>query len=181
LNYVSVGGQQQGVFGLPNCPGVNYTFCEYIRGLLSYGAYISFIQDNLVQAEYWNDPLDQETFIQASVFLADINNMKPQKNQQYKQNLLALKNFVMVRFSGDTVVQPQESEWFGFYAPGNDTKVLSLQQTDIYQQDWLGLKQLDQTKRLQFLESPGEHLKFTDQWFIANVVTPYLNSTSSTA
>jgi palmitoyl-protein thioesterase len=34
----------------------------------------------------------------------------------------------------DTVVQPRESEWFGFYAPGQDKTVLPLEQTPLYQQ-----------------------------------------------
>jgi hypothetical protein len=38
------------VFGLPHCPGVDYSLCEYIRELLDYGAYFSYIQDTLVRA-----------------------------------------------------------------------------------------------------------------------------------
>lgn len=72
-----------GVFGMPKCPGANYTLCEWMRELLDLGksnrtqykttslslcthphphtthtlcsgAYISWIQDTLVQAEYWH-------------------------------------------------------------------------------------------------------------------------------
>jgi len=55
LNLISVGGQHQGVFGFPRCPGDNITVCNYIRELLRFGAYESFVQDHLVQAEYWHD------------------------------------------------------------------------------------------------------------------------------
>ena len=44
LNLVSVGGQHQGVYGLPHCPGNSSTVCDYIRRLLNYGAYVSWIQ-----------------------------------------------------------------------------------------------------------------------------------------
>jgi len=52
-NLVSIGGQHQGVFGLPKCPGANYTLCEWMRELLDYGVYVGFVQNHLVQAEYW--------------------------------------------------------------------------------------------------------------------------------
>ena len=55
LNLISVGGQHQGVFGFPRCPGDNVTVCNYIRDLLRLGAYESFVQEHLVQAEYWHD------------------------------------------------------------------------------------------------------------------------------
>lgn len=38
----------------------------------------------------------------------------------------------MVKFLTDTMVVPQESEWFGFYTPGQDQEVLPLQQTQLY-------------------------------------------------
>jgi palmitoyl-protein thioesterase len=55
LNLISVGGQHQGVFGFPRCPGDNVTICNYVRELLKFGVYESFVQDHLVQAEYWQD------------------------------------------------------------------------------------------------------------------------------
>jgi palmitoyl-protein thioesterase len=56
-NLITLGGQHQGVYGLPNCPGPNVTLCEAARELLDYGAYIPWIQSFQVQAEYWHDPL----------------------------------------------------------------------------------------------------------------------------
>ena len=35
--------------------------------------YVGFVQENLVQAEYWHDPLNEKEYRQYSVFLADIN------------------------------------------------------------------------------------------------------------
>lgn len=55
LNLISIGGQHQGVFGFPRCPGDNVTICNYVRELLRFGVYESFVQEHLVQAEYWQD------------------------------------------------------------------------------------------------------------------------------
>jgi len=90
---------------------------------------------------------------------------------------MQLQNFAMIQFLNDTVVQPRESEWFGFYAPGQDKTVLPLFETPLYQQDWLGLQQLNNTGRLQMIGCIGDHLQFTDEYFISTVITPYLNQT----
>ncbi|XP_023341576.1 palmitoyl-protein thioesterase 1 isoform X2 [Eurytemora carolleeae] len=86
-NLVSIGGPQQGVYGLPHCLGEDHTICDYIRRLLNYGAYTSWIQRLLVQAQYWHDPRAEEEFSEKSLFLADINNQGEKMNPEYPLNL----------------------------------------------------------------------------------------------
>jgi palmitoyl-protein thioesterase len=173
-NLISVGGQHQGVFGFPRCPGDNVTLCEITRKLLNLGAYEPFVQDHLVQAEYWQDPLNEDEYVNKSVFLADINNQRAVKNETYKQNLITLNKFVMVMFTEDTMVQPKESEWFEFYTIGQDKEVTPLNQSAIWTEDWIGLQELNADNKLAFIPCPGDHLQFTEQWFIDNIITPYL-------
>lgn len=47
----------------------------------------------------------------------------------YWQNL---KNFVLIKFENDTVVQPVETEWFGFYKPGQSVELETLQESTLY-------------------------------------------------
>jgi len=173
-NLISIGGQHQGVYGLPHCPGPNYTLCEMMRSALDYGVYVSFVQDHVVQAEYWQDPFALDEYLEYNVFLPDINNARVQKNATYVSNLQSLSNFVMVKFLKDTMVQPIESEWFGFYAPGQDVQIISLQKSQLYLEDWLGLKEMDEQGKLAFLSVNGDHLQFSDAWFFANIAKPYL-------
>jgi len=173
-NLVSLGGQHQGVFGFPRCPGVNYTLCEYVRKLLNYGAYLSFVQNTLVQAEYWQDPLNYAEYLAKNIFLPDINNQLTTKNPQYKANLLTLNKLALVKFTLDGMVQPRESEWFEFYKPGSDKEIVPLRESPLYKEDWLGLQVLDKGGKLDLIECPGDHLQFTDKWFHENVITPYL-------
>ena len=42
-NLISVGGQHQGVFGFPRCPGTNLTLCDEVRKLLNIGAYEKYV------------------------------------------------------------------------------------------------------------------------------------------
>lgn len=39
-SFVSLGGQHQGVYGLPNCASLSHQSCDYIRRLLNYAAYL---------------------------------------------------------------------------------------------------------------------------------------------
>lgn len=170
VNLVSIGGQHEGVYGLPHCLG--FKLCDYARELLNLGAYISWIQNGLVQAEYWHDPLKHDEYVQKSVFLADINNEKS-NNQTYKANLMKLKNFVMVKFLNDTMVIPKDSEWFGFYKEGQADSILQLKDRPIYKEDRLGLKAMDQAGKLHFLSVMGDHLQISDQWLIDSIIRKY--------
>jgi palmitoyl-protein thioesterase len=168
-NLISVGGQHQGVFGFPRCPGDNSTICDEVRRLLNIGAYDSIVQSFLVQAEYWQDPLNEVEYAEKCVFLPDINQVN-KMNPDYKTRLSAIEKLVLVKFELDTMVQPKESEWFGFYRSGQDKDVYSLYDSDIWTQDLLGLQHLNSTGGLHFLSAPFDHLQFTEQWFIDNLI-----------
>ena len=42
------------------------------------------------------------------------------------------------------------------------------------QEDWIGLKHLQESGRLVRADAPGMHMHFTLDWFDKAVVTPYL-------
>lgn len=84
-----------------------------------------------MQAEYWHDPLHEEDYKQGSVFLADINNERAIRSE-YRDNLKKLKNLVLVMFDSDTMVEPKETEWFGFYTPGQVVNITSLHNSVLY-------------------------------------------------
>ncbi|KAL1256099.1 hypothetical protein QQF64_014160 [Cirrhinus molitorella] len=172
-NLISVGGQHQGVFGLPRCPGESSHICDWIRKMLNSGAYTDIVQKHLVQAQYWHDPLNDDLYKKHSLFLADINQERV-VNETYKKNLMSLNKFVMVKFLQDTMVDPVDSEWFGFYKPGQDKELETLQESAIYKEDRLGLAQMDSAGKLVFLATDGDHLQFTREWFNENLL-PYLH------
>ena len=204
INLITVGGQHQGVYGetndnakgylqlriipqllvncssngisgLPSCLGEDHVVCDYVRRLLNYGAYTSWIQDLLVQAQYWHDPLDEETYKAKSKFIAEINNEREPRKSEYRDNLTKLRKFVMVKFEGDTVVDPRATEWFEFYTPGQAKDIQPLNETKLYQEDWLGLKAMDLEGKLVFLSSPGNHLQMTEDFLLNQLIRPYLS------
>jgi len=172
-NLISVGGQHQGVYGLPKCPASS-EICDLVRRLLNEGAYTDYVQNNLVQAEYWQDPLNFDEYQQKSVFLADINNERA-VNETYKQNLKKLQNFVMIKFLQDTMVQPKDSEWFAFFKPGQSSEIIGLQNSTIYTEDRLGLQEMDQQGKLHFASIDADHLHISEEFFVSEIINKYLN------
>ncbi|XP_043595258.1 palmitoyl-protein thioesterase 1 isoform X2 [Bombus pyrosoma] len=73
-NFISLGGQHQGVFGLPNCGTLKPKICNYITRMIKYGAYLQAVQGKFIQATYWHDPYQEEEYKKKSMFMADINN-----------------------------------------------------------------------------------------------------------
>ncbi|XP_023687893.1 palmitoyl-protein thioesterase 1 [Paramormyrops kingsleyae] len=169
---ISVGGQHQGVYGLPRCPGETSHICDWIRKMLNSGAYRDLVQKHLVQAQYWHDPLNEDLYRTHSLFLADVNQER-MVNESYKKNLQSLEKFVMVKFLQDSVVDPVDSEWFGFYKPGQGTETETLQESALYKEDRLGLAAMEKAGKLVFLASEGDHLQFSREWFDAKLL-PYL-------
>ncbi|XP_063535331.1 palmitoyl-protein thioesterase 1-like [Cydia strobilella] len=171
-NYISFGGPQQGISGLPRCIVVSNQTCSAMQELLEFAAYHSMTQDALIPATYWHDPLREDEYKKRSIFLADINNEQV-INEFYKWNLKKLQHFVMVKFEKDSVVQPRETEWFGYYTPGQTKEMQTLQQSKIYLEDRLGLQEMDRAGKLVFLSHPDEHLEIDEAWTLKNIM-PYL-------
>eukprot|EP01124_Arcella_intermedia_P031595 TRINITY_DN7179_c0_g1_i1.p1 TRINITY_DN7179_c0_g1~~TRINITY_DN7179_c0_g1_i1.p1 ORF type:complete len:297 (-),score=46.37 TRINITY_DN7179_c0_g1_i1:63-866(-) len=173
LNLITMGGQHQGVADIPGCTSINETVCSLVESALAFGAYNPIAQDVVVQAQYYHDPMDPQAYLQYNQFLPDINN-DVSLNALYKENLLKLKNLVLIQFEDDTVVVPKESSWFGFYADDSESVLVPMNQTRLYLEDRIGLRTLDATGRLKFDATPGEHMQFKLSWFNEHVILPYL-------
>lgn len=109
-NLITMGGQHQGVFGIPYCPSLSKKSCEYIRRILNHGAYepldifqqiietksyllfFRWVQKEFVQATYWHNPLKEDNYKQFSTFLSDINN-EMYINTTYVSNLNMLERY----------------------------------------------------------------------------------------
>merc|ERR1719361_3042818 len=172
-NLVTMGGQHQGVYGIPNCPGEEHLSCDVIRKVVSGVVYDNVIQSHLVQAEYWQDPLHHEKYVEKSQFIAEINNEPPYDNKIYAENMKKLEGLVLVKFTQDAMVEPRESSHFEFYEEGQGKLKVPLRESALYTEDRLGLKALDEEGKLDLLDCPGDHLQFTDAWFTENIIHPY--------
>merc|ERR1711915_61670 len=104
--------------------------------------------------------------------MGDLNNLKPEKNAVYKEVISNLENFVMIKWDGDETIIPRESSFFEFYTLGQDVEVTPLEESEMYREDWLGLRTLDESGRLHKFTLSGGHMNMQFSWFKENVVKP---------
>jgi len=130
--------------------------------LKSSSVWSSFVQSRLVPAQYYRSLDDFENYLEHSNFLADINNERKSKNATYAENLAEVEKFVMIVFHDDKTVIPKESGWFTEVnvTSGSTTRLKDL---PIYQEDWIGLKKLDEKGGLRFVSLPGEHMHIKEK------------------
>lgn len=171
-NLITFGSQHNGVADLPACEN-NDGLCSLMRGIARWGVYTDYVQRQLIQAQYYNDPKKHEAYLEKSIFLPDLNN-ELTINKTYAKNLASLNRLVLIMFSEDETVVPRETAWFGWYVDGEKSdEIAALQQLPIYKQDRIGLKLLDNREAIDFLICEGAHMRFTDE-YLRNITLKYL-------
>ena len=68
------------------------------------------------------------------------------------------------------VVEPRETGHFEFYAPGQDKEILHLRESQIYLEDWIGLRTMDESGKLHFYDVPGDHLQVSLDFLVNEIV-----------
>jgi len=181
--FVSMHGVMMGVAGLPQCP-TNVTglgaVCRTVDWIVGHaGAYTSFVQNRLAQANYYRDPTDLATYRAHGHFLPYINNeVKGKENATYVSNFKMLEKLVLVMAEGDTMVHPKESEHFGYFKDGSRTELVSMKEAPWYTEDWFGLRSLDEAGKVIMHSTKGNHLRFTEA-FLDQMVSNYLTTEAS--
>lgn len=156
---VTFGSQHNGIAEFQQCRSTDW-LCRGAEGLLRSNTWSSFVQNRLVPAQYFRDPMQYDDYLLYSNFLADINNERVLKNQTYKENLENLERFVMYMFEDDETVIPKETGWF---AEVNGTETTLLRDREIYKEDWIGLKTLDKKGALKFELTEGGHMSLSTE------------------
>lgn len=135
-----------------------------------------------MQAQYFRDPNNYETYLKANHFLPSVNNeIEGSRNRTYWHNLASLSNLVLVMFTEDKTVVPKESAWFGSEAVTNartpdftvseqlllsssERTIIPMREQLLYVEDWIGLRELDEGGRITFASCVGEHMQLGDCW-----------------
>jgi len=195
-NLVTFGSQHMGISDLPVCSAYDL-LCQIARRATKGGVYNEWVQENLVQAQYFRDPNQLPLYVTSSKFLADINNevlLPSERNGTYADNFSTLSNLVLVKFEKDRTVVPKESSWFGSQAPSDtslyqsteqvplggprplrandDREIIRMEDQPLYQEDWIGLRALDERGVVTFSTCEGEHMDLTGCW--EDIVAEYV-------
>jgi palmitoyl-protein thioesterase len=119
--------------------------------------YTQFSQKHISFAGYWRNPTILEIYLDKSVYLPYINNEKEHlQRDKYRNNLKNLSNFVMIWSPNDDIVYPPESGKFGFL--DKEMNIIPIEETELYKEDTLGLKFLNDNTRLHTYETNCSHV-----------------------
>ncbi|XP_051115019.1 uncharacterized protein LOC127240394 [Andrographis paniculata] len=176
-NFVSLGGPHAGTASVPLCgTGI---FCIIADNLIKKEVYTDYVQAHLAPSGYLKLPNNIPDYLSKCRFLPKLNNELPdERNATYKERFSSLENLVLIMFEHDTVLIPKETAWFGYYPDGAFTPVLPPQQTKLYLDDWIGLKTLDSSGRVKYVEVPGNHLGIARD-DMKKYIVPYLKDATS--
>ena len=165
-NFVTLGGPHMGVAAVPHC--FDGLACDVVNAVAKRLVYSSIVQDVLVPAGYFRDVNHYDRYLKGSVFLPAVNN-EEQKDEASK--FADLNGALLVMFSEDTMIYPKETAWFqGLDKDGN---VLPLDQMDFYNDDYIGLKALNDAGKVKFESFEGDHLEFSTQQ-VEDIIVPFL-------
>jgi len=147
--------------------------CLEVDKITSYGAYTDYVQSHLAQANYYRDPKDLDEYRKVVHFLPYINNeVDGKKNTTYAKNFAALEKLALVMAEDDSMIQPKQSEHFGFYKDGSNTDLWAMEEAPWYTENWFGLKDLNEAQKIDTYGTPGDHLRFTME-FLEQMVKKY--------
>lgn len=170
-NLVTFGSPHNGIKDLPQC-GARDWLCQQRNRLIKRQIWGSNIQNSVVFAQYFRDMQEYDKYLEYSRFLVFMNN-ELEFNKLYKTNLSKIGGkFAMIKFLKDTVVVPKETAWFSDEDPVSGEAV-GLRDSMMYKYDWLGLKELDDKGKLEFLTIDDEHMRITED-FLQSVARSYL-------
>eukprot|EP01059_Diplonema_ambulator_P027495 TRINITY_DN456_c0_g2_i1.p1 TRINITY_DN456_c0_g2~~TRINITY_DN456_c0_g2_i1.p1 ORF type:complete len:330 (+),score=81.96 TRINITY_DN456_c0_g2_i1:47-991(+) len=173
--FLSVHGTVMGVSGFPECNPAHRFFgpvCDILDDVLGEAAYFEETQDLLFQANYYRDPMrfgDHQ--YRKNSQIAFWNGEGLTVNQTYKDNFVKVDRFAMIKAMKDTVVYPNEGEWWGSFAPHTYHTTLTMNETEMYQKDLFGLKTVNEAGKIVFNHTDKNHLDFTEaqlQWWVQN-------------
>ncbi|KAK6454564.1 Alpha/Beta hydrolase protein [Scheffersomyces xylosifermentans] len=173
-NLITFGSPHNGVSELPMCEDPSDWFCKKKNEVLKRQVWYDSVQKHVIPAQYFRDPVDYEGYLEHSNFLADINNERAETNATYKENFSKINKFVMILFDEDTTLVPKESAAFEDYDPVTGLLV-PFEQTRLYREDLIGLRQLHRAGKVDFFTLKGDHMTIPDS-FLVEVGQKYIGS-----
>jgi len=118
-------------------------------------------QEELSISNYWRDPYRYDLYLTNSTYLAELNGeVNNMVLFDTKLTLDTLKNFVIVWSPNDEVVEPPESAKFSMYdVVEGELQLVDLIDSQLYQNDVLGLKTMNEENRLHIIETSCLHVQ----------------------
>jgi len=180
--FLSVHGPVVGVASFPKCnpSGLLGPVCRLLdRFIVGPLAYTSLVQKMLFQANYFRDPKHvTSSGYKTHSEIAQWNNEGNTVDPTIATNFAKTKRFAMIKAEKDSMVYPNDGEWWGAFAEDGKTR-LAMNETEWYKKDLFGLKTADEAGKIFFNSTKGDHLQFSEQELLG-FVDQYLIPMSET-
>lgn len=125
-----------------NVPKDNF-LCTMEMNLVKKVLLSEHMQSIVAPAGYYRDPDNLDKYKTQSKFLARMNNeIGSELAAKNKERIKALNAFMMIMFDQDEVISPRISQLFGDKNGPMDAQ-------ELYKNDYLGLKYLNENKKLE--------------------------------
>ena len=173
--------------GVLRIPGTTYEKAEKILNQIAEDiVYDKVFQDAIAPAGYFRSLKYSQKYLDECIFLPYLNNQKT-VNQTYRLRMIQLRWLVAVKYTRDDVIIPLESCHFGYFADATEKSFVKMEDTSgkfiilifcnlcvDYKLDLIGLKTLNESKRIKFLIADGTHVT-PPMSFMTDSILPYLN------
>jgi palmitoyl-protein thioesterase len=161
VTLTTFGSPHQGTSDVPKCSTDDFN-CSLMRSIVKQGVYWPWIQRKVVQAQYFRQYQNLDTYLKKCIFLPELND-EISKNPRYKERLNSLTKLILVMFEEDDMIVPKETAWF--YTLDASGNLLPLREQEWYQTDSIGIKTLDRQQKLIFKKLPGGHMQIPLEFF----------------
>ncbi|XP_022159495.1 palmitoyl-protein thioesterase 1-like [Momordica charantia] len=176
-NLITLATPHAGLAFFPACD-VFQNWCPLVQYVWDKLVYTDLVQDHIALAAHYKRPTMIKEYLKQSRLLPKLNNEHPQhRNATYNKRFSSLTTLVLLMNEGDIFAKPRESSWFGYYKDGSLKNLLPADETQLYKEDWIGLKILNESGRVKRLKVPGNHAEATDK-DLREFVAPFLMENS---
>ena len=152
---ITIGGTHNGVAVIPRTNPNGY------YNLVIQACYFKHFMSFIGPCGYINSLKYKEEYLKSDSVLLDLNNVVD-LNLDYKERIKNLDLFMAIGFAGDMVVQPRNTSVFGYYENDEYNSYYELEESDLYNEDRLGLKELNESNKFFRCVIPGDHLEIGD-------------------
>jgi len=175
--WLSVHGTVVGVSSFPKCnpSGLLGPVCKLLdRFIVGPAAYTKFVQNRLFQADYFRNPKQvNSSSYKANSAIAQWNNEGNTVDPTLAVNFGKTKRFVMIKALKDSMIYPNDGEWWGAFDADGKTR-LAMKDTEWYKKDLFGLRTADQAGKIFYNTTTGDHLQFSEEELFSWIDTHFL-------
>lgn len=119
-------------------------------------------QNDLSISNYWRDPYRYEIYLSNSSYLAELN--KEKLSEKIINDISIVNKFLMIWSPNDEVIEPPESGKFSLLTvENNELKSVNLFDTSLYQNNALGLRDMNEENRLEIFETTCMHAQHKEK------------------